>query len=256
MKQAVLAVSFGSSVAQARSGPIAAVEQALRAAAPELPFYRAYTSPTIRRSLAKQGILVPSLAQALEQMAADGVEASFVLPTHLLPGIEYDKIEETLSEYAPRFADLRLGRPLLGAPEDLQALAGILMEHCPRREGENTLFMGHGTAHFADTAYSALQTMFAMAGRPDLYVATVEGWPALEDVMPHLTASRLTLRPLMLVAGEHARVDMAGPEEDSWLSRLTAAGYSAQPVLEGLGELPQVQSLYVRHLLELMGDCS
>ena len=252
MKQAVLAVSFGSSVAQARSGPIAAVESALRAAVPQLPFYRAYTSLTIRRALTKQGIVVPSLPQALEQRTSEGITHPFILPTHLLPGIEYDKIKATAVQYAPRFAVLHLGRPLLGTPGDLRELSRILMEHCLVREGENTLFMGHGTGHFADVVYPALQAMFTMAGRTDLQIATVEGWPALEDVIPSLTARKLKLRPLMLTAGEHARVDMAGSEKDSWLSRLTAAGFSVQPVFEGLGELPQVQSLYVRHLLALM----
>lgn len=254
MKQAILAVSFGSSVSQARSGPIAAVEEALRAAAPQLPFYRAYTSPTIRRILAEQGVGVPSLGGALEQMISGGVECPIVVPTHLLPGIEYDKIKKTVEEYAPRFAAVRLGRPLLGAPEDLRELACILMERCPPREGESVLFMGHGTAHFADAVYPAIQAMFDMAGRSDLQIATVEGWPALEDAVPRLTAGTLILRPLMLVAGEHARTDMAGPQADSWLSRLTAAGFAVQPVFEGLGELPRVRELYVRHMLALMAE--
>ena len=234
MKQAVLAVSFGSSVAQARSGPIAAVESALQAAVPQLPFYRAYTSPTIRRGLAKQGIVVPSLTEALEQMASAGITHPFILPTHLLPGIEYDKIKAAAAQYAPRFAALRLGRSLLGTPEDLRELSRILMEHCPAHEGENTLFMGHGTEHFADLVYPALQAMFTMAGRSDLQVATVEGWPALEDVIPSLTACRLILRPLMLVAGDHANHDMAGDGKGSWKSAFQAAGFCPARV-RGLG---------------------
>jgi sirohydrochlorin cobaltochelatase len=254
MKQALLVVSFGSSVAQARAGSIAAVEQALCDATPQLPFSRVYTSPTIRRILARQGVEVPNLAQALERLAADGVDCPVVLPTHLLPGIEYDKIKQTVGEYAPRFAQVRLGGPLISTPSDLRALADVLMARWPRQAQSSVLFMGHGTEHFADLIYPALQTMFTLAERDDLHVATVEGWPALEDLLPRLTTKAVTLVPLMLTAGEHARVDMAGPQPDSWCSRLTAAGFAPTPVLEGLGELPQVRQLYADHLRALLRE--
>ena len=157
MREAILAVSFGSTVDQARSRDLEGVEQALSAAAPELPLFRAYTSGLVRARLGDRGIAVPDVAGALEQMAAEGIECPLIVPTHLLPGAEYDKIRETAARWEGRFPALRLSRPLLGTPEDLRELGGALMDLIPPAEGAQTLFMGHGTHRSADLVYPALQ---------------------------------------------------------------------------------------------------
>lgn len=251
MREAILAVSFGSTVDQARSRDLEGVEQALSAAAPELPLFRAYTSGLVRARLGDWGIAVPDVAGALEQMAAEGIECPLIVPTHLLPGAEYDKIRETAARWEGRFPALRLSRPLLGTPEDLRELGGALMDLIPPAEGAQTLFMGHGTHRSADLVYPALQGIFHLAGRDDLVVATVEGRPRVEEVLPLVTAPAVELVPLMLVAGDHALHDMAGEGPDSWKRLLQSRGHAVSCRLTGLGALPQVQALYVRRLEEL-----
>ena len=251
MREAILAVSFGSTVDQARSRDLEGVEQALSAAAPELPLFRAYTSGLVRARLGDRGIAVPDVAGALEQMAAEGIECALIVPTHLLPGAESDKIRETAARWEGRFPALRLSRPLLGTPEDLRELGGALMDLIPPAERAQTLFMGHGTHRSADLVYPALQGIFHLAGRDDLVVATVEGRPRVEEVLPLVTAPAVELVPLMLVAGDHALHDMAGEGPDSWKRLLQSRGHTVSCRLTGLGALPQVQALYVRRLEEL-----
>lgn len=255
MKQALLAVSFGTSVPEARQS-ITCVEQALAAAAPGREFARAFTSPTIRRILAKRGETVQSLAQALEALAAAGYSDVAVQPTHLLYGIEYDKMKETAAAFAPRFARLRFGRPLAADAADLQALAACVWQAYAPQEGALVL-LGHGTEHFANMVYPALQTALRLQGAGNVFVGTVEGWPAFADVLAQLQAGgfrTVTLAPLMLVAGDHACHDMAGPDPESWKSRLEAAGLTVRCRMQGLGLLPGVQALYAAHLKELLRD--
>ena len=250
MKKALLCVSFGTSAAGARES-ITAVEERLRAAAPDRMFVRAFTSPTIRRILAGRGEEVPSLAQALEILCRQGVTDVLVQPTHMLYGREYEKIRADVAPWRERFETFRLGVPLLAGAEDLRKLARILSGRYPPQEGEALVLFGHGTDHSADMAYPALQTVFRLQGRPDVLVGTVEGWPDLAEVLAQLRdrgGSRVRLVPLMLVAGDHVRNDMAGKGPDSWTSRLEAAGYAVRCTMQGLGMLPEVQALYAEHL--------
>lgn len=256
MKEGILAVSFGTSVEEARLRQIEPVEQAIAAACPQAVFYRAYTSPTIRRILAERGTMVQDLEGALEQMAAEGITHGGVQPTHLLYGYEYDRIRQTVEKWRPRFERLTLGRPLLADTDTLLEMGELLDRIYPRQPGRAVVLMGHGTHHPANMAYPALQTVLNMKGRPDLLVGTVEGWPSLEELLPVLKAGgyqKVTAVPLMLVAGDHALNDMAGEEPESWKSRLTQAGFSVDCRLQGLGELEEVQRLYAnraRMLLE------
>lgn len=251
MPKTLLCVSFGTSVPQARQS-IAAVENALQEAAPDLTFVRAFTSPTIRRILQSRGETVQSLPQALDALSGGEV---IVQPTHFLYGQEYDTLRAQVEERRDRFASLTLGKPLLAGPEDLRALAAAIGAACPPVSGEALLLMGHGTEHFAGIVYPALQTVFHMMGRTDVYVATAEGWPSLEEILPQLRRGgygKAHLRALMLVAGDHACHDMAGDDPDSWKSRLQAKGLEVRCTLQGLGLLPAVQALYAAHLRELL----
>ncbi len=221
------------------------MEEALRRRVPELPFARAYTSPTIRRILANRGIAVPSLEEALEEQLSAGVEQLYLLPTHLLPGYEYDAIAATVESFRPRFRDLRLAPPLMGDTDMVRALAGVVV------------LVGHGTTHPGNLVYPALQGVLSLAGRGDILVGAIEGWPGLDELLPVLErqgAERVILAPLLLTAGAHVREDIAGPGPESWKSRLEAAGLTVHPVLEGLGRLPQVQGLYVRRLEQLLEE--
>lgn len=256
-KRALLTVSFGTAAEEARREEIGGVEEALRRRVPELPFARAYTSPTIRRILANRGIAVPSLEEALEEQLSAGVEQLYLLPTHLLPGYEYDAIAATVESFRPRFRDLRLAPPLMGDTDMVRALAGVLMERWRRLLGQTVVLVGHGTAHPGNLVYPALQGVLSLAGRGDILVGAIEGWPGLDELLPVLErqgAERVILAPLLLTAGAHVREDIAGPGPESWKSRLEAAGLTVHPVLEGLGRLPQVQGLYVRRLEQLLEE--
>lgn len=254
MKQGIICVSFGTSVPAARES-ITAVEDILRQAAPGRLFVRAFTSSIIRRILAKRGETVPGVAEALESLWNQGVREVLVQPTHILYGNEYDKIKGEMAPWQGRFDDLRLGRPLLADTGALNQLTTVLSERHPPQDGETLVLFGHGSDHFANTVYPALQTAFRLQGREDVLVGTVEGWPDFEDVLLQLKkqpGTKVHLVPLMLVAGDHAMNDMSGADEDSWASQLSAAGYEVRCTIQGLGQLPAVQEMYRAHLLAML----
>ena len=246
MKRALVATSFGTSVPEAR-GSIGAVEKALREAAPEYAFVRAFTSPTIRRILARRGEEVPSLTEALERLCQEGAAQVVVQPTHLLYGFEYDRLKAEAEGFSGRFERVVVGKPLLANHHDILRFAEKLPEAHPQEHGNAIVYMGHGTEHFANAAYPALQTALRLSGRDDILIGTVEGWPGLEDVLRQLKGPcRVELLPLMLVAGDHARNDMAA----GWKGALEKAGHSVQCAFTGLGELAWVQEMYRDRLME------
>ena len=252
MKKAVVCVSFGTSVPAGREN-ITAVENVLRQAAQDRMFISAFTSPTIRRILRERGETVYSPAEALEALRSRGVTEVLLQPTHILRGHEYDKLKREAAPWREKFDALRVGRPLLSDTEDLRTLAAGLSAAYPQQNGETLVLFGHGTDHAADLVYPALQTAFRLAGRTDVLVGTVEGWPAFGDVLAQLRArsgKTVHLVPLMLVAGDHALNDMAGADPDSWKSRLEAEGFAVRASLRGLGVMPAVQAMYRAHLEE------
>lgn len=250
MDKGLVIVSFGTSVPEARRA-VTAVEDALRHSAPGWETVRAFTSPTIRRILAGRGETVPSLPEALEHLRSEGVRRIAVQPTHLLYGFEYDKLRAEAEALSGGFDALSVGCPLLADTADLRRFAAGLSGTYPPEDGGAVVLMGHGTEHFANAVYPALQTGLRLAGREDMLVGTVEGWPALEDVVRLLAAEgprHVRLVPLMLVAGEHARSDMAGV----WKRLLEEAGHTVQCSFTGLGEFPWVQEMYQERLAKLL----
>ena len=175
MKKALVITSFGTSVPEARAG-ITAVEEALADAVPGCPWVRAFTSPTIRRILAGRGEAVPSLPEALADLRNKGARRVVVQPTHLLYGLEYDKLKAGAEALSGGFETLAVGRPLLADTGDIRRFARCLSRDCPAEAGGAVVFMGHGTEHFANAAYPALQTALRLEGREDVYIGTVEGW--------------------------------------------------------------------------------
>ena len=253
MKKALLVVSFGTTVAETRAC-ITAVEDVVRAQAPEMDFFRAFTSPTIRRVLAKRGEVIPSFDEALKQLKEDGYTDVFVQPTHMLYGIEYDKMKRAAHDIRRQFDSFAFGKPMLADTNDLQRLADCLMKQYPAVDGEALVLMGHGTEHFANAVYPALQTAFRLAGRQDILVGTVEGWPSFDEVKAQIVGryGKAHLAPLMLVAGDHAKNDMAGEDDDSWKSQLEADGVEVRCTMRGLGAMEEVQALYQEHFCELL----
>ena len=253
MQQALLAVSFGTAVPKAMA-EIEAVESQLRAQCPDRRFYRAFTSPRIRAILAKRGQKVLSLAEALAQMQCDGVKDAVVQPTHVIYGYEYDKIRQTVEENRSRFETLRLGAPLFSHASDLLEVAQILDSHYSPQPGKRFVFMGHGTDHFADFVYPALETALRRRGREDCFLATVEGWPDFKSVSEKLESGVAVLVPLMLVAGAHALEDMAGEDPQSLKSMLQASGCRVECVQQGLGSVPEIRKIYAHHLQAALAE--
>ena len=255
MKQAILAVSFGTTYPDTLEKTIAATEAALAQAYPGWPVYRAFTSGMILKKLRQRdGVEIDNVAQAMARLEREGYTQVAVQSTHVMHGEEYEKMLAQLEPYKLTM-EIAVGAPLLHAQSDYEAVADALLSWLPLPgDGEALVLMGHGTAHFANSAYAQMEHVL-QSRCPRIYIATVEGYPTLDSVAEQLQRQpeirRLTLAPFMLVAGDHARNDMAGGE-DSWKETLEAKGYEVTCILKGLGECPAIQKLFVAHCGEAM----
>ena len=255
MKQAILAVSFGTTYPDTLEKTIAATEAALAEAYPGWPVYRAFTSGMILKKLRQRdGVEIDNVAQAMARLEREGYTQVAVQSTHVMHGEEYEKMLAQLEPYKLTM-EIAVGAPLLHAQSDYEAVADALLSWLPLpADGEALVLMGHGTAHFANSAYAQMEHVL-QSRCPRIYIATVEGYPTLDSVAEQLQRQpeirRLTLAPFMLVAGDHARNDMAGGE-DSWKETLEAKGYEVRCILQGLGECPAIQKLFVAHCGEAM----
>ena len=236
MKKAILAVSFGTTHADAESACIRPVEAALAAAFPDWTVFRAWTSRIIARRLKAQGIGIESEDEALARLRNENWDRIAVVSTHIIPGQEYDRLKAAA-------APLPVSEPLLSCDDDLQWMARLL-DGIAERTGDTLLVMGHGTEHRANETYARLRDRLTARVR----LACVEGELGLDgilDELDRLPEKRLTLMPLMLVAGDHAKNDLTGEGEDSWKSRLTARGFEVTAKLVGLGSMAEVQERIV-----------
>ena len=254
-KQAILLAHFGTSHADTREKTIGAVERDVRAAFPDWEVRGAFTSGMILRILKKQGISLQSVPEALESLLAEGFERVVIQPTHMICGEEYDKLRAQAEPFREKFAAFSMGLPLLSSTEDMQEICRFYNKEFPREDGEALVLMGHGTTHFANAVYPAMSYIFSEMGFERIFVGAVEGYPDIDIVrkeLKRLDVRKVTVTPLMLVAGDHAVNDMAGEEPDSWKSLLESDGYTVGTVVRGLGEYPQVRELYLAHLRQAM----
>lgn len=251
MKKALLVISFGTSYEVAMKA-IENIEKKLSSAFPDYDFNRAFTSGMIIKKLLRtKNQKIETTTEALGRLYEEGYEEVLCQPTHIINGIEYDKMCRMIAEYRDKFKKLRVGTPLLTESEDFGECAKRVMENMPKvGENEALVFMGHGTDHFANGAYSQIENTLRHIGYENVYVGTVEGFPDLSYVEKRLKkkgVKRVYLAPLMIVAGDHARNDLAGEEEDSWKSILEAAGYEVEVKLQGIGEYDSIAELFVEH---------
>lgn len=256
-KKAILVVSFGTSYEETREKTIGAIERDIQAAYPDYEVRRAFTSGMILKVLAKRdGLHIDNVKEAMESLIADGFQAVYVQPTHILNGEEYDDMVEVIDGYKGQFEVLEIGAPLLTATEDYQkTIKGLMAEFLPLKESESLVLMGHGTEHHVNAVYPALDYHFKAMGYPNVFVGTVEAYPTIEDILKQLEKTGLKkvhLLPFMVVAGDHACNDMAGDEEDSWKEVLKAAGYEVDYTLKGLGEFPSIREIYVEHVTAML----
>ncbi len=254
MKKAILAVSFGTSYLDTLERTIGAIEREVQEAFPDRKVYRAFTSGMVLRKLREEmGIHIMDVEEAVLAMERDGVEEVFVQPTHIINGYEYEKMKTMLQPYRARFVRMEMGMPLLSSVEDYSEAVRAVMKEAGLEKNETLVLMGHGTEHHTNAAYPALDYMFWAEGFRNVVVGTVEGFPKIRDVIRKLKeqkAEKLLLMPFMIVAGDHARNDMAGEEEGSWKSMLEKAGFQVRICMKGLGEMDGIRRMFVRHLSE------
>ena len=249
----LLVVSFGTSFNDSRRLTIGAIESALEKAFPEYAVRRGFTSQIIIDHVAKRdGEIIDNMQEALDRAVDNGVKTLVVQPTHLMNGLEYEEMSKAIAQYSDAFEKISIGQPLLTSDEDFQAVAKAITEAtADYDDGETAIvFMGHGTEAESNGVYAKMQQVLTDGGYAHYYVGTVEATPSLDDVLEAVkqgSYKRVVLRPLMVVAGDHANTDMAGDDDDSWKTTFEKAGYEVVCEVEGLGALEAVQQLYVEH---------
>ena len=252
-KKAILAVSFGTSHNDTRKVTIDAIERDMQEAFPDYMLYRAWTSKMIIKKLKnRDNVHVFTVLEAMEQMKKDGITDVLIQPTHVINGIENDLMKEDALAYRDDFHSITFGDPLLTSAEDnLAVIQAIADEFSDLAQDQVLVLMGHGTTHYANSIYAALDYTFKDKGYKNIFLGTVEAYPSMESLMrmvKEYNPSKVVLAPFMIVAGDHAKNDMAGDDPESWYSQFKAAGFQVEPVVKGLGEYPGIRSLLVDHL--------
>ena len=276
----ILVVSFGTSFNDSRVADIKGIEDALQEAYPDWSVRRAFTAQIIINHVqARDGEYIDNMDQALERAVANGVKNLIVQPTHLMHGAEYDELVEAVEAYKEQFETVKIAEPLLGevgtdatvVNDDKKAVAKALTGEAVKDAGYESLqaakedgvlfvFMGHGTSHTAKVSYSQMQAQMSELGYDNVFIGTVEGEPeetsceAVIDAVSEAGYTKVILRPLMVVAGDHANNDMAGEDEDSWLSMFNASGKfdSVEAQITGLGSIDAIKDIYVAHTKDIM----
>ena len=271
----ILVVSFGTSFNDSRVADIKGIEDAIAKANPDWSVRRAFTAQIIINHVqARDGEAIDNVEQALDRAVANGVKNLVVQPTHLMHGAEYDELVGVLDNYTDKFESVVVAEPLLGEVgsdatkinDDKKAVAEIVTAEAVKIAGYDDLdaaaddgvafvFMGHGTSHTAKVSYSQMQTQMNELGYDNVFIGTVEGEPEeteCSNVIDAVAAAgykKVVIRPLMVVAGDHANNDMAGDEEDSWKSMFTASGKfdSVDCQINGLGGIEDIEAIYVQH---------
>ena len=271
----ILVVSFGTSFNDSRAEDIGGVEKALQAAYPDWSVRRAFTAQIIINHVeARDDEVIDNMDQALQRAVDNGVKNLVVQPTHLMHGAEYDELTEAVENYKDKFESVKIAEPLLGEVgtdatainEDKAAVAEAITAEAvktagfdsldaAKEEGTAFVFMGHGTSHTAKISYSQMQAQMEQLGYDNVFIGTVEGEPedtsceAVIEKLKNAGYKKVILRPLMVVAGDHANNDMAGDDDDSWKSQFEASGAfdSIDTQIAGLGEIDAIQQLYVAH---------
>ena len=278
----ILVVSFGTSFNDSRVADVKGIEDAIQEAFPDWSVRRAFTAQIIINHVqARDGEKIDNVDQALDRAVSNGVKNLVIQPTHLMHGAEYDELMETVDNYKDKFETVKIAEPLLGEVgsdatvinDDKKAVAETLTAEAVKDSGYDSLdaakedktayvFMGHGTAHVAKVSYSQMQSQMKELGYDNVFIGTVEGEPedtACEAVIKAAADAgytKIVLRPLMVVAGDHANNDMAGEDDDSWVSMFKASGNfeSVDTQIHGLGSVDAIQQIYVQHTTNAINE--
>ncbi|KHD36117.1 sirohydrochlorin cobaltochelatase [Clostridium acetobutylicum] len=261
MKKAILIISFGTTYENTRKLTIDAIEEKVKDEFKDYEIRRAFTSYKIIKVLKERDkIIVDTPGMALSRLKREGFEKVIVQPLHIIPGEEYDFVKRVVNEYSYDFKEIKLGRPVLyykgitgEFPDDYEIMVNSIKSIIPR--DEIVILMGHGSTHSSNACYSCLQLVLRDNDFGNVFVANVEGYPDLNNVLRYIEnheTRKVTLIPLMLVAGNHAVIDMAGDSEDSWKNILTSNGFEVTAYVHGLGEVKEFQDIYIEHIKDVM----
>ncbi len=278
----LLVVSFGTSFNDSRAEDIGGIEKALQAANPDWAVRRAFTAQIIINHVyARDGEKIDNVDQALDRAVANGVKNLVIQPTHLMHGAEYDELMASVDAYTDKFDSVVVAEPLLGevgadatvVNEDKKTVAEAVVAEAVKAAGFDSpaaaaeqgvafVLMGHGTSHTANVTYNQMQAQMNELGYTNVFIGTVEGEPedtacdVVIDAVKNAGFTKVILRPLMVVAGDHANNDMAGEDEDSWLSMFNAAGAfeSVDTQIAGLGRIAAVQAVYAAHTAAVLAQ--
>ncbi len=258
-KKALLLVSFGSSFIENRAASIDATEAVIAESFPEYDKFTAFTSQIIIDVYENRDeITYNNVAQAMEKIKKEGYGEVLVVPTHVINGAEYDQMMGEIEPFEDVFANIVISHPLLTHASDYARVASAIASELPEIDAETAVvLMGHGTHHHANSAYAALDYTFKHEVNENIYVGTVEGTPDFDSLAADLEGKgyeKILLMPLMIVAGDHAHNDMAGDEEDSWKIMFKSMGYDVDYIMQGMGELPAIQQLFVEHAKEALAE--
>lgn len=245
-KIALLMVHFGTTHDDTRAVTIDAINRKVMQEFPQMEFREAYTSRIIMRRLAKRGVRKLNPVEALAQLKSEGFTHVIVQSTNIIDGIEMESLRKDIDQMRPLFKEIRLGMPLLYTPEDYKQVIGCLAGKS--KEKTFTILVGHGTYTPATAQYAMLDYMLQAEGHTDFAVGTVEGYPTFDNAVVRLQGQKkikqVQLLPFMFVAGDHAKNDIAGDMKEA----LEKKGYKVTPLLEGLGEQPAIQQIYIDHI--------
>lgn len=262
MKKAILVVSFGTSHMDALKNSIEKIENKIKEEFKEYDVYRAFTAHMIIKKIRnRDGINIPTPEEALEDLREKGYEEVLVQPLHIIPGEEFDYIKGIVKIHKDDFKSIKIGRPIFyyqgmeGLPKDYSLFIESIKEVLENEE--SVVLFGHGTAHYGNAVYGMLQTVLVDEDYDNVFVATVEGYPSIESCIKRMKKKNIKktkLVPLLLVAGDHAKNDMASDEDDSLKSMLEREGIEVRLHMHGLGEFDKFGYLYINRIHDLIED--
>jgi sirohydrochlorin cobaltochelatase len=252
-KKAILIVSFGTTHNRTREKNINSLENDMRSLYPDYTFYYAWTSKMIIKKIKDRDHKeIPTVSKAMENIVKDGITELIVQPTHIINGVENDFMKEDVLKFKDSFKKISFGAPLLNDTEDAKEVINILADEYLKSDKDSALvLMGHGSSHYSNFAYAALDYTFKEMGYENVIVGTIEAYPDIDIVLRSVNKikpSKVILAPFMLVAGDHAVNDMSGDDEDSWKSIFEKAGYHVTCHIKGLGEYKRIRDIYLNHL--------
>lgn len=246
MKKAIVVVNFGSTVEKARV-ELAGVVDKIGNKYPDRDVFEAYSSGFVLRKLKGQGLTVSSLDEVFSALKEQGYQDVYVQPTFIIPGNEFEKIKNVVEHWSTQFEKIEYGYPLLYNSEDIKNVSRIILDLHNKEKDEALVLFGHGTDHISNYIYPALQTAFRVHGEENAFVATLEGWPSLSEVISQMKQKGLKkayLVPFLLCAGEHVKNDVLGEDEDSWINQLHKHDFEVRYSDKGLSNYSEIIESY------------